>query len=162
MKKSSYLILAILLIATSYIIVRAINSKPQQEDNTDTEKSIKFSEDLLVEEITYNEENQILKYTMINNTQMTLEYGAVFTVMKLDENNALIETDLTDDLAFDMMLRIVEAGETFSDEVRFSLFTEPIDEGTYYIVREYKDTDGKEHIPEISFKKDDDGVHPNN
>jgi hypothetical protein len=94
MKKSIYLILAVLLIATGYIIMKEINTEPQQEENPGMEGNIEFSEDLLVEEIIYNEDNQILKYTVKNNTQMTLEYGAMFTVMKLDDNNALVETDL--------------------------------------------------------------------
>lgn len=161
MKKGIYLILAIILIATGYIIMQEINTKPQEGDNPDTETNIEFSEDLLVEEITFNEENQILKYTVRNNTRMTLEYGAVFTVMKLDDNNTLIETDLTDDLAFDMMLRNVEEGESFSDEVLFNLFSKPINSGTYYIIREYRDSNGSEHIPEISFKVDTEGIKPN-
>jgi len=161
MKKSIYLILAVLLIATGYIIMKEINTEPQQEENPDAKGSIEFSEDLLVEEITYNEDNQILKYTVKNNTQLTVEYGAMFTVMKLDEDNNLVKTDLTDDLAFDMMLRIVEAGEVFSDEILFSLFTKPIDSGTYYIIREYTDSDGEVHIPEISFIKDSEGIKPN-
>lgn len=161
MKKSIYLILAIILIAAGYMIIKAINSDPQLEENPDTVNNIEFSDELLVEEITYNEDSQILKYTVLNNTQLTLEYGAMFKVMMLDETNDIVETDLTDELAFDMMLRIVEAGETFSDEVRFSLFTKPIESGTYYIIREYMDSDGGEHIPEISFKKDAEGIHPN-
>ena len=161
MKKSIYFILAILMIATGYIILKEINTEPQQEENPGMEGNIEFSEDLLVEEITFNEDNQVLKYTVKNNTQMTLEYGAMFTVMKLDDNNNLVETDLTDDLAFDMMLRIVEAGEVFSDEILFNLFTKPIDSGTYYIIREYTDSDGGMHIPEISFKKDSEEIKPN-
>ncbi|MFH5836094.1 immunoglobulin-like domain-containing protein [Proteiniclasticum sp. C24MP] len=153
MKKGLYFILLIAVVAVGYLIWDTNKPVQDEPENEHTIENVQFSDDILVEEVTFDSEKQSLRYVMKNNTGKTLEYGAVFTIMKLSDDNALIETDLTDDLAFDMALRTVEAGDTFSDEVLFNLFTEPIDSGTYYIIREYRDSEGNEHIPRVHFIK---------
>jgi len=160
MKKAVYLILMIIMIVLGYMIWNENTTAPDEPGKQIPVVNVDFSEALEVEEITFDSEKQSLRYVVKNSTGKTLEYGAVFTIMKLDDDNALIETDLTDDLAFDMALRTVKAGDTFSDEVLFSLFTNPIDSGTYYIIREYRDSDGNEHIPKIHFIKNGEEIQP--
>lgn len=59
-----------------------------------------------------------------------------------------------------MALRTVGAGDTFSDEVLFTLLEKPMDSGTYYIIREYMDSSGNEYIPEIYFTKTGEVIQP--
>jgi hypothetical protein len=159
MKKGFYLILVITLIAVGYLIWNGNGASQDEPENEKPITNVEFSEDLIVEEITFDSEKESLRYVVKNDTGESLEYGAMFTIMKRS-GDTLIETDLTDDLAFDMALRTVGAGDTFSDEVLFTLLEKPMDSGTYYIIREYMDSSGNEYIPEIYFTKTGEEIQP--
>lgn len=158
MRKGIYVILVIILVGVGYLIWNENKPASDEPGNEHIIENVEFSEELVVEEITFDSEKQSLRYVVENNTGKTLEYGAMFTIMKLSADNKLLETDLTDDLAFDMMLRSVEAGASFSDEILFSLFTKTIDSGTYYVIRAYMDSQGNEYIPKVPFLKDGDTI----
>lgn len=162
MKKSLYFALAVVIAITGYIVWPKGDSK--DDDNLDpvTVEGVDFSEELVLEKISYDKKSRVLSYELKNNSAETLEYGFPFTLMKLQEDRTLKETGLTDDLAFIMMLASVEPGKNVSDEIHFELITRTIEPGRYYVMRQYTDAAGKVHIPEVSFQVTSDGIVPIN
>lgn len=162
MKKSLYFALALAVAITGYAIWPKGDSNEMENLEPVMVEGVDFSDELVLETVKYDKKSKVLSYELKNNSAETLEYGFSFTLMKLQEDRTLKETGLTDDLAFIMMLASVEPGKNVSDEIHFELITKTIEPGRYYVMRQYAGTEGKVHIPEVSFQVTSDGIVPIN
>lgn len=92
---------------------------------------------ILVKGAVLNAERAI-KFTVKNPLDEDLMYGAPFTIERLKAGTADVweKTALTDELAFDMMLRIVGPGAEMEDQVSLA-YIKDIEAGTYRIARVY-------------------------
>ena len=160
MKKSLYFVLAIAVAISGYVFWNNDTSQEPDEREPVEVVGMEFSEELVLKDIEYNEKENILNYELLNNTGKTIEHGFAFTLWKLQEDNTLEITDLTDDLAFIMMLAMVEPGKSINDSILFDLSEKTIEPGIYYVIREYKDADGNVHIPEVSFEVKENDIVP--
>lgn len=160
MKKSLYFVLAVIVAISGYAIWNNSGDQPQGETEKVEVVGMDFSDELVLKEMAYDKEKDVLSYEVENKTGKNLEYGFVFTLMKLQEDNTLKETGLTDDMAFIMMLASVEPGKSVNDEIHFELIDKTIDPGRYYVIRQYIDGEGNVHIPEVSFEVSEKGIIP--
>ncbi len=160
MKKSLYFLLAVILAVSGYAIWSGTGDQPAGEPEKVEVSGMDFSDELVLKEMEYDQGQDILKYEIQNNTGKNLEYGFVFTLMKLQDDNTLVETGLTDGMAFIMMLASVEPGKNVNDEIHFELIEKTIEPGRYYVIRKYVDGEGNVHIPEISFEVTKDNIIP--
>lgn len=160
MKKSLYFVLAIIVAVSGYAIWNNKGDQPEGEPEKVEVVGMEFSKDLVLKEMEYDKDKDILSYEIVNNTGKMLEYGFVFNLMKLQEDNTLIETGLTDDMAFIMMLASVEPGKSVNDEIRFELIEKTVEPGRYYVIRKYVDAEGNVHIPEVSFEVTENDILP--
>ena len=160
MKKSLYFVLALLVAVSGYAIWNSKGEEPAGEPEKVEVVGMDFSKELVLKEMDYDKEKDILSYEVENNTGENLEYGFVFNLMKLQEDNTLKETGLTDDMAFIMMLATVEAGKSVNDQILFELIEKTIEPGRYYVIRQYVDGAGNVHIPEVSFEVTENDITP--
>lgn len=160
MKKSIYFVLSVIVVISGYVLWNSIGEQPAKEPDRVEVVGMAFSKDLVLNKIEYDKGQNILSYEIQNNTGKTLEYGFAFTLMKLQDDNTLIETGLTDDMAFIMMLASVEPGKSVNDEILFELIEKTIEPGRYYVIRQYIDGEGNVHIPEVSFEVTKNNILP--
>lgn len=104
------------------------------------------------------DEERAIKFTVKNPLDEALMYGAPFTIEKLKEGTTDVweKTALTDELAFDMMLRIIEPGCEAVDQVNMN-YIKDIKAGTYRIVRLYATETRTEITLHVNFRVTEDG-----
>ncbi|HSP47582.1 MAG TPA: immunoglobulin-like domain-containing protein [Clostridiaceae bacterium] len=108
--------------------------------------------DILVKGAILDKERAI-KFTVKNPLDEALMYGAPFTIERLKAGTTDVweKTALTDELAFDMMLRIIEPGCEAEDQV-FMDYIKDIEAGTYRIVRLYATDTRTEITLHVNFR----------
>lgn len=152
------LTLALMLSTAAGCARQVIPSNPDSGENgpgaPDTGK------DGMIVDIVYDAEKNILHYVVLNPLDATLYFGAPFHLEKntgMDSNDPWTPSDLSDELAFDMMLRILEKGQRYEDAVHFELFGKPLEAMAYRIVRDYhSDTDSIRAY--LEFQVGEDGI----
>lgn len=121
------------------------------KETTDKEKEV-LDTDILVKGAILDKERAI-KFTVKNPLGEALMYGAPFTIEKLKAGttDGWENTALTDQLAFDMMLRILEPGCEAEDQVSLT-YIKDIEAGTYRIVRLYATEERTEITLHVNFR----------
>lgn len=152
MKKSLYFVLAVLVAVSGYAIWNSKEDEPAGEPQKVEVVGMDFSDELVMKDMEYDKDKDVLSYEVENNTGKILDYGFAFNLMKLQEDNTLKETGLTDEMAFIEMLASVEPGMSVNDEILFELIEKTVEPGRYYVIRKYIDREGNVHIPEVSFE----------
>jgi hypothetical protein len=104
------------------------------------------------------DEERAIKFTVKNPLDEALMYGAPFTIEQLKEGTTDVweKTALTDELAFDMMLRIIEPGCEAEDQINI-IYIKDIKAGTYRVVRLYATETRTEITLHINFRVTEDG-----
>ena len=160
MKKSLYIVLAVIVAFSGYAIWNSIEDQPAGEPEKVEVVGMDFSKELILKEMEYDKDKDILSYAVENNTGKILDYGLAFNLMKLQEDSTLKETGLTDEMAFLEILLSVEHGNNAQDEILFELIEKTIEPGRYYVIRKYTDREGNVHIPEVSFEVTENNILP--
>lgn len=114
--------------------------------------------DILVKGAILDKERAI-KFTVKNPLDEALMYGAPFTIEKLKVGTTDVweKTALTDELAFDMMLRIIEPGCEAEDQINL-IYIKDIEAGTYRAVRLYATETRTEITLHVNFRVTEAGV----
>ena len=150
MKKLISIVLIAAVAITGYTLWAQNQAHPTEEESP--VKGVIFSDQLVVKELSVLTNPDAITYTIENKTGKTLEFSYAFIIKKLQPDGSLVDTDLTEDMAFIMMLGMLEDGKTLEDGISFDLLKEKPTEGTYFVYREYVDEQGEKYVPRVSFK----------
>lgn len=147
-------LLSILLVAAVAITGYTLWTRNQVHSSEEVSpvKGTIFSDLLIVKEMTVGTNPDAITYTIENKTGRTLEFGYAFIIKKLQADGTLVDTNLTEDMAFIMMLGSLEDGKSIEDGVSFDLLKEKPTDGTYFVYREYRDEQGETYVPRVSFE----------
>lgn len=107
-------------------------------------------EDLVIKDLQYDKDTRTITFKTQNKGSKDVTTGLYYKIEKYNEENKWEKTNLTDNLAFIQIARIIEPGKTIEESIDLSM-VDITEKGEYRIVKEY--TIGDEDINQyIQFK----------